>query len=57
MPLIDQLIRSQRRTIALIIEPDGRLVVRAPRRARLEDIQRFVAQKEKWIRTTQERLR
>jgi hypothetical protein len=46
---IDQIIRSRRRTVALIVEPDGRLVVRAPLHARQADIERLVAYKADWI--------
>ncbi len=45
----DQIIRTKRKTIALIVERDGRLVVRAPLRAREEVIHRFIQRKEKWI--------
>jgi predicted metal-dependent hydrolase len=54
---IDELIRTRRKTIALIIERDGRLIVRAPMRTRQEAIQRFIQQKESWIRRTQERFK
>jgi predicted metal-dependent hydrolase len=46
---IDQLIRSKRKTIALIIERDGRLTVRAPLRLALRDIQKWVDTKSDWI--------
>jgi len=45
-----KIIRSKRKTIALIVEPDGRLVVRAPKRVSDREIQRLVKHKEKWIR-------
>ena len=50
----DKITRTKRRTIALIVERDGRLIVRAPRRASSEDIEKLIAQKEKWIRSKQE---
>jgi hypothetical protein len=48
-----QVIRSRRRTIALVVEPDGRVIVRAP--ARLPDaaIRSFVAEHSEWIRQKQ----
>jgi hypothetical protein len=48
-----KIIRSRRKTIALIIEPDGRLVVRAPKRVSNKEIKRLVAHKEKWVRKKQ----
>jgi hypothetical protein len=46
---IDKLIRSKRKTVALILEADGRLVVRAPQRLALWRIQAVVDQKQAWI--------
>ncbi len=40
-----RLIRSRRRTIALIVQNDGELVVRAPLRAPEEMIRQFVESK------------
>lgn len=54
---IDELIRSRRKTIALIVQPDGRLVVRAPLRATLAQIHALVGQKEAWIRAKQAEVR
>lgn len=56
-PMIDQIIRSRRKTIALIIQPDGRLVVRAPLRASNQAIYQFVAQKAGWIKTKQAQIK
>jgi predicted metal-dependent hydrolase len=55
--LIDTLVRSKRRTIALIIERDGRLTVRAPKRAALTDIEAFIKEKSVWIMRTREKIR
>jgi predicted metal-dependent hydrolase len=52
-----QLIRSDRKTISLIVERDGRPVVRAPRHAALEQILRFVEEKAGWISSRQEQAR
>ena len=49
MVTINEIIRTKRRTIALIVERDGRLIVRAPMCTREELIHEFVKQKEKWI--------
>jgi predicted metal-dependent hydrolase len=46
---IDQLLRSSRRTIALIIQPDGTLLVRAPLRMPDNIIQEFVEDHVDWI--------
>jgi predicted metal-dependent hydrolase len=43
------LVRSDRRTVALVVDRQGRFVVRAPKRAALEVIERFVALKKSWI--------
>ncbi|MEZ0394937.1 MAG: SprT family zinc-dependent metalloprotease [Anaerolineales bacterium] len=52
-----RLICSRRRTIALIVQNDGALVVRAPLRAPEEAIREFVARKADWIRKQQARAR
>ncbi|HET6846412.1 MAG TPA: SprT family zinc-dependent metalloprotease [Anaerolineales bacterium] len=57
MIVIDEVVRTRRRTLAIIIQEDGRLVVRAPLRARDADIHEFVRTKERWIRTKQEQAR
>lgn len=53
---INKLVRSKRRTIALIVERDGSLTVRAPRRAAVVDIQSFILEKQEWIIRTRERF-
>ncbi len=53
---IHKLVRSKRRTIALIVERDGSLTVRAPRRAAVAEIQSFIMEKQDWILRTQERF-
>lgn len=57
MVAVDRLIRSRRRTLALIIEDDGRLTVRVPLRASQAAIQRFVQEHERWIVSKQEQAR
>ena len=54
---IDKLIRAKRRSIALIVERDGSLTVRAPRRATLKDIQDFIQEKTDWIIRSREKLK
>jgi len=44
-----RIIRSSRKTLALEIQPDGRLLVRAPRRMSEKAIREFVLSKESWI--------
>jgi len=45
---IHKLVRSKRKTLALIVETDGSLTVRAPLRMKEADIQRFVKEKQGW---------
>ena len=47
--IINQIIKTNRKTMALIIQPDGSLVVRAPRWATKSQINGFVSQKSGWI--------
>ncbi|MFA4877582.1 MAG: SprT family zinc-dependent metalloprotease [Methanoregula sp.] len=47
---IEKIVRSRRRTIALIIDSEARLIVRAPMRAPLEVIDSVIREKEGWIR-------
>jgi predicted metal-dependent hydrolase len=54
---IDKLIRSKRRTIALIIERDGSFTVRAPMRAPHAAIETFIQQKADWITHTREKMK
>jgi len=44
-----QIIKSKRRTIALQIAPDGTLLVRAPLRASMHQIQQFIDYNREWI--------
>jgi hypothetical protein len=55
--VINKIIRSRRRTIALQILPDGSLIVRAPHRVPLPAIHEIVGQKSSWIEKKQEWLR
>lgn len=44
-----QIIKSDRKTISIQIKPDGRVVVRCPKRMRIEEVRRFVESKSDWI--------
>ena len=44
-----QVIKSQRKTIAIQIKPNGQIVVRCPRRMSAEGVRAFVESKEAWI--------
>jgi len=55
--LIDQIIRSKRRTIALIVETDGSVTVRAPLRASDKIILQFVEKHAKWVEKKKAEMR
>lgn len=46
-----ELIRSNRRTVALEVTRDGRVLIRAPKRMPLRDIDRFFAAHQDWLQT------
>ena len=50
---IHKLVRSKRKTLSLIVEPDGTLTVRAPLRMKEADIRGFVEGKKGWIKRKQ----
>lgn len=50
---IDKIIRTSRKTIALIVQRDGQLIIRAPKRATNAEIMRFAEEKAEWIRVKQ----
>lgn len=54
---INKLVRSKRKTLALIVEPDGQLTIRAPEQMKDADIWQFVKKKEKWIERKQAQTR
>ena len=45
-----KIVKSRRKTIALVINSDAELVVRAPFYASNQDIMRFVQEKQDWIK-------
>ena len=46
---VHQLIRSKRKTLALIVKPDGSLLVRAPLRTSKAAIEEFISKNTRWI--------
>jgi len=54
---INKLVRSKRKTLALIVETDGTLTVRAPLRMKETDIRGFIEAKQGWIRRKQAQVR
>jgi predicted metal-dependent hydrolase len=53
---IHKLVRSKRKTLALIVESDGTLTVRAPLRMKEADIRSFIEAKKDWIERKQARV-
>lgn len=51
-----KLVRSSRRTISLQVNADGSLLVRAPRRCSVAEINRFVLSKREWIGKQRKKL-
>ncbi len=56
-PHIDEIIRSRRKTIALIVKADGSVIVRAPLTASNRRIMNFVNKQAQWILNTQEKVK
>ena len=54
---IDRLVRTRRKTVAIVVERDGSLTVRAPLRMAEARIQTFVESHENWIERHQSRIR
>lgn len=52
-----ELIRSKRRTLAIQVTSDGRVVVRAPIRYPVSEINRFIGEKADWIDRHLEKVR
>lgn len=51
---IDKIIRSKRKSIAIIVDMDGNVIVRAPYKATSKLIDAFIKEKEGWIRSKKE---
>lgn len=56
MTLIDAVIRTKRKTIAIVVHADGRVIVRAPLNANKKQIEAFVASKIDWIEKHRTRI-
>lgn len=48
-PVIDKIIRSRRRTVSLLVDEKGKLIVRAPRNAASKSIEKFILENRSWI--------
>lgn len=55
--VVDRLVRSRRRTVSLVVDEQAALVVRAPMKMPLRDIEQILRQKEDWIRKHQAQMR
>lgn len=54
MPVdFDRLVRSNRKTIALIVERDGSVTVRAPLKMPAKDIEEFIGKHSNWVKKKQ----
>ena len=51
MTHIDKIIRSKRKSIAIIIDMDGKVIVRAPYKASTKQINNFIDDKKDWVRS------
>jgi len=56
-PQIDEIIRTRRKTIALIVQRDGKVIVRAPLLTSQRQIMNFVHEKSDWITETLEKIK
>lgn len=56
-PIIHRIIRSRRRTVALLVTPEGRLEIRAPQQLTRKQIDAIVAEKSAWIHKNLERAK
>ena len=52
--VVDEVVRSRRKTLALIVQPNGRVIVRAPLRTSQKIIDAFVSSKHEWIEKTRQ---
>lgn len=55
-PAVDEVIYSQRKTISIEVQADGKVVMRVPRRTSQARIQQVAAEKAEWIRHTKEKI-
>ena len=52
----DLIVRTNRRSLSLIVNKDGKLIVRAPKRLQINDIINFISEKERWILSKQKNI-
>ena len=52
-----EIIKSNRKSLALEIKPDGRIIARAPYRLRDSEIEKFINEKSEWIEKHLQKLR
>lgn len=52
----DYIVRSHRRSLSIIIDKGGKLIVKAPVKLSLNDIFKYIQEKEKWIITKQNEI-
>ena len=52
--VVDEVVRSRRKTLALVVQPNGRVVVRAPLRTSQKIIDAFIFSKRDWIEETRQ---
>ena len=52
-----KLIRSDRRTLAMELSPEGELILRAPRQMPVRQVEHFIESHETWIREHREKIR
>ncbi len=57
MPPTPKIIRSKRKTIALVIQPNGELLIRAPKRATKKQINAMLTQHADWVAKNQAKAR
>jgi predicted metal-dependent hydrolase len=56
MPISYTLIRSKRKSLALQIDPSGKLIIRSPLRMDIGHIERFILDKIEWITKHQNKI-
>ena len=52
----DLIVRTHRRSLCLTITKDGNLVVHAPTRMNMNEILKYISEKEKWIVSKQQEI-
>ena len=52
----DLIVKTNRRSLSLTINKNGELIVHAPRRLSVDEIFRYIKEKEKWITTKQKEI-